>query len=323
MHTLHENGCSYLVDSEQPLRVDAFLATQLGRSRAFIQAQIANHRVRVNGEQAVRASMRVQTGDEVFAEITEDTTIPGLKPVPGDLDVLFEDEHLLVINKPQGMVVHPAPGTLGSTLVHHLLHYLQNVPNFSELSATRPGIVHRLDRGTSGVILVAKSQQTHERLGKQFHDREVRKRYEAIVWGRTEDAGTISSMIGRSRQDPKKMTSSARGGKPALTAWKTQASTEHFSHIWLFPKTGRTHQLRVHLADLGHPIVGDPTYKRSDFFRKLPLMEPAMQDCVRHTVFPYLHAAALEFKHPMTGAEMSFQAPRPAIFSNFLRTIGL
>lgn len=310
----------FQVDSASPVRVDVFLAGQVGRSRAFIQAQISNERVRINGRPVSRSSSQVEAGDQVEALILEDTRIPGLAPVHADLDILFEDEALLVLNKPQGVVVHPAPGTLGSTLVHHLLHYLRNSPGFSELCPSRPGIVHRLDRGTSGVILVGKTALSHERLGRQFHDRKVRKRYEAIVWGRPEAAGTVSSSIGRAKYDRTRMTSKARTGKPALTAWQTLASTGTFSRLALFPKTGRTHQLRVHLTDLGHPIVGDSTYKKSDYFRSVPTFGKSLRSLLDATQFPFLHAQAIELEHPMSGERMMFQAPPPPNFELFWST---
>jgi 23S rRNA pseudouridine1911/1915/1917 synthase len=313
----------FTVDCLEPMRVDAFLAAQLGRSRAFVQSQIENQRIFINGKAISRASSRVEMGDKVSANVDETAPVSDLVPVEANLAVLYEDDGIVVINKPQGMVVHPAPGTSDFTLVHHLLHHLQMSPDFSQMSSTRPGIVHRLDRGTSGVILVGKTALTHERLAKQFHDRLVRKRYEAIVWGTPDASGTVSSSIGRSKYDRTRMSSRAQNGKPALTAWQRLAAAETFSHVALYPKTGRTHQLRVHLSDLGHPIVGDPTYRKSQYFQKLPTLASALRDQLANTAFPFLHAQAIDFENPLTGKRMLIEAPRPTNFQNFLKAASL
>lgn len=311
---------AHFTESEKS-RLDVFLASVTGRSRAFAQNQIFGGRVFINGKAANRPSQLIKSGDAIEADIEETAPHSELKPVESELDILFEDAFLLVLNKPQGLVIHPAPGTLGSTLVHHLLHYLQNTPYFSELSPTRPGIVHRLDRGTSGVLLVAKTDKAHEALSRQFHDREIKKRYEAITWGVPKESGIVESIMARSRHDRTQMTSRTDRGKPALTAWRRLATYGDFSHVELFPKTGRTHQLRVHLTDLGHPIVGDKTYKKSDYFRKVPSLSDSIQSYVQNTIFPFLHSEAIEFTHPETQQKILIRAPRPQRFNEFLQEL--
>lgn len=295
-------------------RLDVFLSRASSQSRAFIQAQIAAGNVNVNGERAAKASRKLRPGDVVSGELAPEEPLD-LAPVRGDLAILHEDESLLVLNKAQGIVVHPAAGHRGETLVHHLLHHFQSAPEFLETSPTRPGIVHRLDRGTSGVLLVAKSRAVHEALSKAFKLRHIKKEYEAIAWGVMKEKGVFESTIGRDPKNRKKMSSRAPEGREALTRWARARAFRHFTHVALFPHTGRTHQLRVHLSEARHPIVGDELYGRAP--RGLALPAP-LEEALRGATETFLHAKRLELAHPVTGKPLVFTAPRPERFENLL-----
>ena len=239
-------------------------------------------------------------------------------PTKGDLAILYEDDSLLVLNKAQGVVIHPAIGHRGETLVHHLLYYLQGSPEFPTLSPTRPGIVHRLDRGTSGLLLVAKNRDALEELSRQFKQREIKKEYEAIAYGAMKTAsGRFESTIGRDPKDRKKMSSRSKDGREALTLWTRKEAFHHFTYVRLFPHTGRTHQLRVHLTEASHPIVGDDLYGKGSRTRRAPF-HPDVEALVQGATQTFLHAAALHLVHPSTKKKISFEAPLPENFKTFL-----
>jgi 23S rRNA pseudouridine1911/1915/1917 synthase len=225
------------------------------------------------------------------------------------LEVLYEDEFLAAINKPAGLVVHPAPGQWDGTVVNALLfHWRKTAP----LDSLRPGIVHRLDKDTSGVLLVAKDERTLERLAYQFKERQVHKTYVAVVVGRfTKPSGEIAWPIGRHPVDRKKMSIHARHSRPALSRYQVVAEHGGVTFVRLFPETGRTHQLRVHLAALGHAIVGDKVYGPPDTLHGLA-------QTVRTFPRQALHAESLQFHHPATGIELTFTAPYPADFAQLL-----
>lgn len=276
-------------------RVDRFLASTgaLG-TRSQIGKLIAEGRVRVDGELA-KTGTRLKVGQRVIAE----TSPPPSLEVSGEsipLPILYEDDFLLVIDKPAGMVVHPAPGHRSGTLVNALLHRWGG--QRSGLDPARCGIVHRLDKDTSGVILVAKDPVTHEALSKLFRGREVRKRYVAIVCGHpSSDRGEIEAPIGRHPTERKKMAVRA-GGRRALTRYQVVERYRGAALLRLYPVTGRTHQIRVHLASIGCPVAGDTVYARG---RKLTV------DLTRQA----LHAQVLRFVHPRTGEDVRFEAPLP------------
>jgi 23S rRNA pseudouridine1911/1915/1917 synthase len=236
--------------------------------------------------------------------------------VPQDipLDVLYEDEYLMGINKPAGMVVHPASGQGQGTVVNALLFRWGQ----AELADTlRPGIVHRLDKDTSGVLLVAKDLRTQEQLARQFKDRHVHKAYMAVVVGHfSASTGEIALPIGRHPVDRKKMSVHARRSRAAVSRYQVVAESDGVSLVRLFPETGRTHQLRVHLAAIGHPIVGDKVYGTP---RALRNCAPAAATFPRQA----LHAAAIRFRHPASGAMLTIRAPYPADFSQLLTALQL
>jgi len=286
-----------LVDSRSAgQRLDRFLVAQgdLG-SRARLQRHIAAGGVRVDGLVAKAAGI-LRSGQVVEIAPLPTIEVSTLAPQEIPLSVMFEDAALLVLNKPAGLVVHPAPGNWQGTLANGLLHHLGGA--CAGLDALRPGIVHRLDKDTSGVLVVAKDAATLTNLAAQFHDRLVEKQYIAIVWGRiTKDRGIICEPIGRNPVQRKQMAVRA-GGRVAETAFEVVERLSEVTIVRLLPKTGRTHQLRVHLAALGHPIVGDATYGRA---RRSSLVFGRQA----------LHAQSIKFRHPGTAEMVSFSAPLP------------
>lgn len=287
----------WVVSSEEArMRLDRFLAAreELG-TRSQIQRLIADQRVWVQGRHAKPATL-LRVGDTVRVERPR-LRPRGLQPQAMEFDVLFEDDVLLAIDKPAGLVVHPAPGHWEGTLVHALLHRWGDAG--SRLDETRLGIVHRLDKDTSGVLLVAKDAGTLEALARQFRLRQVEKRYVALVHGRVrKDQGVIREPIGRHPVHRKRMAVRSCG-RTALTRYQVIERFAAATFLRLFPETGRTHQIRVHLAAIGHPIVADTTYGRS--------RGGGSELLGRHA----LHAEAVSIRHPGSGREVTFSAPLP------------
>lgn len=279
-------------------RLDLTLALAAGASRSQVRRWIDAGKVRVNARPG-RAGQRLRTGDALEADPPEPVRcelVAEAIPIP----ILFEDADLIVVDKPAGLVVHPAPGHPEGTLVNALLHHCGDLAGIG--GVLRPGIVHRLDRGTSGVLVVAKNDAAHRSLAEQFRDHTIVRIYRALVRGVPgADAGFIEQAIGRHPRDRKRMSVRTDSGREARTAWRILQRFPRSTHSWLEvrPQTGRTHQIRVHLAASGLPIAGDPVYGRR---------HPAPAGLAR----PALHAAVLGFRHPRTGEEQSFEAPLPA-----------
>jgi len=296
-------------------RLDQFLAEQseitvLGVSRKRIQDFIQGQHVTKNGQPHTKQTYKTKMGDTFTLTIppTEQMAITGENIA---LTVLYEDEHLIVVNKPAGMATHPAAGSTTGTLVHALLHHCKG--NLSGIGGVeRPGIVHRLDKGTSGVMVIAKNDLAHQHLSQQFKDRTLDRRYLAICYGTpTEQKGTIEGNIGRSPKNRKKMALLKTGGKPAHTTYKVLShSLLGFSLIELKLYTGRTHQIRVHMTHLGHPLLGDPTYGRKRHLT--PELSAEQQHAIEHLNHQALHAYKLAFTHPQTGEYLTFTHPMPA-----------
>lgn len=276
-------------------RLDQFLRRELPEhSRAFLQKLIEQGHILVNGR-APKASYKVRAGDEVTLEIPPPRPLETrAEDIP--LDVLFEDDDLIVVNKPAGLVVHPAAGNYEHTLVNALLHHCRG--RLAGIGGVeRPGIVHRLDKGTSGCIVVAKTDVAHQALIAQFKSRAVKKIYRAICWGEFErPSGRIETVIGRSGRDRKKMSARVARGRPAVTDYRVLKQFAEFASVELHIHTGRTHQIRVHMAHIGHPVVGDATYGRKS---EIPVARPL------------LHAYKLGFTHPRTQRLVEFTAPVP------------
>ena len=278
-------------------RLDQFLRGEFpGHSRAFLQKLIDQGDVRVNGQRA-KSSYHVRTGDEVSVEIPPPRPLAA-QPEELQLDVLHEDDDLIVLNKPAGMVVHPAAGNQEHTLVNALLHHCRG--RLAGIGGVeRPGIVHRLDKGTSGCIVVAKTDFAHQALVEQFKSRAVKKIYRAVCWGVLKPvSGKIETVIGRSGRDRKKMSARVARGRAAVTEYRVLKQLPEYALVELVLHTGRTHQIRVHMAHLGHPVVGDRVYGRA---RTLDISVARLQ----------LHAYKLGFTHPRTKGFLEFTAPMP------------
>ncbi len=280
-------------------RLDAWLAAQRGDlSRARIQDLIRTGHVAVNGR-AAKASLGLTAGMIVSLEVPAPVDSE-LRPESIPLDVLYEDDDLLALNKPAGLVVHPAAGHASGTLVNALLAHCPDLPGIN--GEKRPGIVHRLDRDTTGVMIVAKTDLAMRALVDAFKKRSVRKEYAALVWGRlTPPAGRVETLIGRSAHDRKKMSASPPHGRPAITLYETAEVFPDASLLRVRIETGRTHQIRVHMAFLGHPVIGDADYGRQRAAR-LTVPLPARQ---------MLHAERLTLAHPRSGRSLTFTAPLP------------
>jgi 23S rRNA pseudouridine1911/1915/1917 synthase len=287
-------------------RLDRWLAQELRElSRARLQALILAGQVRVN-DRAVRPSSRLRPGDKVVVTIPKPTpATPQAEPIP--ITIVHQDAQLLVVDKPAGLVVHPGAGVAGGTLVNALLHH---VPDLSGVGGVlRPGIVHRLDRGTSGLLVVAKDDRTHRALTRQLSQRSVLKEYRAIVLGVPRDRhGTVTAPIGRHPVQRKKMAIRKEGGREAITQYEVLEALHAAALLGVRIHTGRTHQIRVHLSWIGHPVAGDTTYGGT---RTAASGRGAVQDALAALTRPALHAARLAFDHPETGQRMVFESPLP------------
>ena len=298
-------------DRNAGTRLDVFLAEHFPRhSRVHLRRVIESGGVQVDG-QRTKAAFRLRAGQRVTMIIPE---LPRAGPQPENipLDILFEDEHLAAVNKPPGMVVHPAPGQWHGTVVNALLaHWGWD----TDEPSIRPGIVHRLDKDTSGVLLVAKHRVALENLAAQFKTRQVHKTYLAVVVGRwAQRAGVIALPLGRHPIDRKKMSIHARKSRPAVSRYEVVDSGQNVSLVRLFPETGRTHQLRVHLAALNHPIIGDRLYGSRRMEHAVPRM---FRDFPRQA----LHAEAIQFAHPENQAAVTIRAPYPDDFAHLLSQV--
>jgi 23S rRNA pseudouridine1911/1915/1917 synthase len=283
-----------VAEAQAGRRLDQFLRAQLPEhSRAFLQKLIERGHALINGKPG-KASYKVRAGDKIAIEIPPPRPAEA-QPEAISLDVLFEDDDLIVVNKPAGMVVHPAAGNFEHTLVNALLHHCRG--KLAGIGGVeRPGIVHRLDKGTTGCIVVAKTDSAHRSLVNQFKSRGVRKIYRAACWGKFERlTGKIETAIGRSSHDRKKMSARAPRGREAVTEYHVVKQLIGFALVELTIHTGRTHQIRVHMAHIGHPVVGDRTYGKAKIAVERPL----------------LHAYKLGFAHPRTGKPVEFTAPMP------------
>lgn len=287
-------------------RIDKFLSALVAdASRTSIQKSIENGYVLVNGKN-VNKKYKVTAGDEVKI-CEQELKVLDAKPENIPLDIVFEDEHLLVVNKPRGMVVHPAPGNYSGTLVNALLYHCKD--SLSGINGVlRPGIVHRIDKDTSGLLIVAKTDKAHLGLAEQIKEHSFTREYNAVVCGHLkEQSGTVNAPIGRSSKDRKKMCVTAQNSKNAVTHYTVIKEYEKYSHISLKLETGRTHQIRVHMAHLGHAVAGDVVYGNDKFSAYLD------GQC--------LHAIKIGFIHPETKEYLEFTTDLPEYFKEFLNKI--
>lgn len=301
-------------DIDTDKRLDAFLAENDSiNSRAQAQRLIKDQQVTVNYKQ-VKASYRVQPEDIV--EIIHSRPVAtDIIPEQIPLDILFEDDDVIVINKAAGMVVHPAAGNYNGTLVNALLNHCKNLSGIG--GEIRPGIVHRLDKGTTGVIVAAKNDKAHIHLSRQFEEHTITRQYRALIYGHfKEPRGTIRLPIGRHHTDRKKMSTSSRRGREAVTHWEVLELFENISLLKVSLETGRTHQVRVHLASQDHPIVNDLDYGTVKRLRMIN--DKQLLDAVKGLNRPMLHAGYLEFIHPSLNKPMIYEAPLPSDFKEIL-----
>jgi 23S rRNA pseudouridine1911/1915/1917 synthase len=303
-------------------RIDVFLTHSIeNATRTKVQKLIEAELVLVNNK-VVKSNYQLR-GSEII-----DVTIP-IRPRPDTaepedipLNIIYEDENLLVLNKPSGMVAHPAFGNYTGTLVNALLHHTKNLSNLNE--PVRPGIVHRIDKDTSGLLIVAKDDWTHAQLAKQFSKHTIEREYWAIVWGKLKQKqGEINSNIVRSKTDRKKYTTSQSGGRTAITFYKIIEEFEFLSLIKLNLKTGRTHQIRVHLSSIGHPIFGDETYggRSIHFSGNISKLKSRVENLLIIMRRQALHAKTLGFFHPIKKELMRFDSELPEDFVLLLEKI--
>ena len=297
--------------NEAGQRLDKLLAKYMNQAgKGFLYKMMRKKNITLNGKKC-EGNEKLAEGDVVKLFLADDTIekfssvqVQEVKKV--DLDILYEDDDILVVNKPKGMVVHPAPGNYTGTLVNALLYYCGD--SLSGVGGViRPGIVHRIDKDTSGLLMVAKNDFAHVDLARQIQEHSFHRAYQAVVYGNvTADSGTVCQPIGRSPKDRKKMAVTQQNSKPATTHYRVLERFGDFTHIRCVLETGRTHQIRVHMAYIGHPLAGDPVYGPRRVITSLG------GQC--------LHAGEIGFVHPRTGAEMRFEAPLPPYFTSFLHT---
>ncbi|EAD5704271.1 RluA family pseudouridine synthase [Listeria innocua] len=297
-----QNETLIIEESHARERVDKVIAEMMGKSRSAIQLMLKNGDITVNGELA-KPNYKVQVGDEIRYEAREPEELEILaEDIP--LDIYFEDKDMLVVNKPEGMVVHPSAGHASGTLVNALLFHCDDLSGIN--GKIRPGIVHRIDKDTSGLLMVAKNDHAHESLAKQLKDKTSDREYIALVHGDIfHQKGTIEAPIGRAKEDRQKMAI-VRDGKEARTHFEVIERLPCYTLINCKLDTGRTHQIRVHLKYIGHPLAGDPKYGPKNTIKGNG---------------QFLHAAKLGFDHPTTNERMTFEAPLPDSFEQALKSL--
>lgn len=294
-------------DEQKNVRIDKFLSEQLpDQSRSYLQKLLKEGNVTVN-EKPVKANYKVQLSDTVRLELPEPEN-PDILPEDIPLDILYEDEDVLIINKPKGMVVHPSVGHYTHTVVNAVMFHCKD--HLSGINGVmRPGIVHRIDQDTTGVIVACKNDQAHQCIAQQLKEHSITRKYHAIVLGHLAEDGTVVGKIGRHPVDRKKMAINEKNGKEAVTHYHILDHLNNkYTYVECQLETGRTHQIRVHMASIGHPILGDQVY--------------GPQKCPFHLTGQTLHAKTLGFIHPRTGEYMEFEAPLPEYFEKLLHRLG-
>ena len=293
-----------ITENQAGERIDRFLADSQDLTRSFLQKILKEGEVIVNGK-SVKANYKLRKGDRIEFEIPE-AVEPDIVAEDIPLSILYEDADVLVVDKPKGMVVHPAAGHYSRTLVNAVMYHCKG-----ELSGIngvlRPGIVHRIDRDTTGSIIICKNDMAHNEIARQLKEHSINRRYRAIVTGVLKDEeGTIEGAIGRDKKERKKMAITA-DGKPAVTHYRVLQRFKHYTYVECVLETGRTHQIRVHMASIGHPLLGDEVYgRRSDKYK-------CEGQC--------LHAMTLGFHHPRTGEYIEVNAPLPPYFEHLLAVL--
>ena len=291
-------------DGQSGIRIDRYLSEMNEElSRSYIQKLLKEQKITVNGS-AVKANYKVQEGDEISV-VVPDIKEPDILPEDIPLDILYEDDDVLIVNKPKGMVVHPSAGHYSGTLVNAIMYHCKDT--LSGINGEiRPGIVHRIDMGTTGSLIVCKNDEAHVNIAQQIKEHSVNRIYVGIVCGNVkEDSGTVEGAIGRHPIERKKMAINEKNGKPAITHYKVLERFKNYTYMQFKLETGRTHQIRVHMASIGHPLLGDTLYSSG----RLPF---------KHLQGQCLHAKTIGFIHPKTGEYMEYSAPLPEYFEKLL-----
>ncbi len=305
----------------EPVRLDRFLADQsAASSRERARKLIEDGLVEIDGEPESKPSRLLEGGERISVRVP-DTGVPEispkLRPVRATLEIVHEDDSLIVINKPRGVVVHPGAGTRSPTLVEQVLGHTKLSPIGAPL---RPGVVHRIDKDTSGLLVLAKTEKAHQALATLFEKHDITRIYDGLVWGTVAaPSGKIESSLGRHPSNRVRFASVKRGGRRAVTLWKRVAVRGPLSHLRFKLETGRTHQIRVHAAEMGHPLVGDPLYGRRRPPRDLPA---GLQSALSRLRGQALHAGILGFVHPVTRQKLHLAAPLPVDMMEVLKSAG-
>ena len=319
------NTIKFSVDSNNNgKRLDVFLSENIGQfTRSFLKKLIENNQVKLNNKITPLSSTKVKYKDLIIVNIVEKNT-KDIVPKKIDLDVIYEDKSILIINKPKGMVVHPGAGNYENTLVNALLYKYKK--NLSDINGTlRPGIVHRIDKNTSGLVVIAKNNETHENLSKQFSEHTITRVYQLMIWGKLRpSSGKIDTFITRSSKNRQLMEVSRSKGKQAITNYKTieifeNDKTPTLSLVECKLETGRTHQIRVHMTHLGNSIVGDDKYKKR--YKKLKNIDMGLESLISKLDRQFLHAKTLGFIHPKTNEEMIFSSILPQELNSLLKML--
>lgn len=303
-----EKTYSFIIDQDnQSTRIDSVLSLLLpDTSRSFIQKLIEDGNLTVNGKSCTKKKYLTIAGDRVELRIPEPEQLKiEAENIP--LEIVYEDDDVLVVNKPKGMVVHPAVGNYTGTLVNAVMYHCGE--RLSSINGViRPGIVHRIDKDTSGLLVVAKDDETHRALSEKMSRHDILREYHAVVYGNLkEDSGFVEASIGRDKNDRKKMAVTDQNAKYAYTEWRVLERFGNFTYIACRLKTGRTHQIRVHMASIGHPLAGDPVY--------------GPRSCITELHGQCLHAKMLGFEHPATGQWMEFDSDLPPYFEKYLQKL--
>lgn len=298
---------SIVVSERDGVRIDRYLSEHCeDLSRSYLQKLLKNGDILVNGN-VIKSNYKVSMGEEIRLEVP-DAVEPEVLPEEMDLDILYEDTDLIMINKPKGMVVHPAAGHSSGTLVNGLLAHCGDLSGINGI--LRPGIVHRIDRDTTGVLIACKNDLAHRDIADQLKIHSITRVYYAIVHGVLREDGTVNAPIGRHPIDRKKMSINEKNGKPAVTHYHVIRYSQQFTYVECRLETGRTHQIRVHMASIGHPLLGDMVYGPA----KCPVVGLQGQT---------LHAGVLGIRHPRTGEYLEVKAPLPEYFEELLRKLSL